>query len=116
MANGLVEKLNGTLKTLRRMCTEQPKDWDRFIEPLLFAYREVPQASTGFSPFEQLYRRNVRGPLAILKELWTGTRLEEEVKTAYQYVVNLQERLETTCQMRPLSRQGSATSDTMIAE
>lgn len=99
MANGLVEKLNGTLKTLRRMCTEQPKDWDRFIEPLLFAYREVPQASTGFSPFEQLYRRNVRGPLAILKELWTGTRLEEEVKTGYQYVVNLQERLETTCQM-----------------
>ncbi|XP_050030532.2 uncharacterized protein [Dermacentor andersoni] len=100
MANGLVEKLNGTLKKmLRRMCTEQPKDWDRFIEPLLFAYREVPQASTGFSPFELLYGRNVRGPLAILKELWTGARLEEEVKTAYQYVVDLRERLETTCQM-----------------
>ncbi|XP_065282035.1 uncharacterized protein [Dermacentor albipictus] len=100
MANGLVEKLNGTLKKmLRRMCTEQPKDWDRFIEPLLFAYREVPQASTGFSPFELLYGRNVRGPLAILKELWTGARLEEEVKTAYQYVIDLRERLETTCQM-----------------
>ncbi|XP_077511598.1 uncharacterized protein LOC144121988 [Amblyomma americanum] len=44
MANGLVERLNWTLKKmLRRMCTEQPKEWDRFIEPLLFAYREVPQ-------------------------------------------------------------------------
>ncbi|XP_037505621.1 uncharacterized protein LOC119381945 [Rhipicephalus sanguineus] len=100
MANGLVEKFNGTLKKmLRRMCTEQPKDWDRFIEPLLFAYREVPQASTGFSPFELLYGRNVRGPLHILRELWTGSRLEEEVKTAYQYVVDLRERLETTCQI-----------------
>ncbi|XP_064486070.1 uncharacterized protein LOC135398614 [Ornithodoros turicata] len=30
MANGLVEKFNGTLKTmLRRMCAERPRDWDR---------------------------------------------------------------------------------------
>ncbi|XP_077508305.1 uncharacterized protein LOC144119604 [Amblyomma americanum] len=100
MANGLVEKMNGTLKKmLRRMCAEQPKDWDRFIEPLLFAYREVAQASTGFSPFELLYGRNVRGPLAILRELWTGSRIEEEVKTAYEYVIDLKERLETTCQI-----------------
>ena len=53
MANGLCEKFNGTLKKmLIRMSSEQPKAWDRFIEPLLFAYREVPQESTGFSPFE----------------------------------------------------------------
>ncbi|XP_077541014.1 uncharacterized protein LOC144153239 [Haemaphysalis longicornis] len=100
MANGLVEKMNGTLKKmLRRMCAEQPREWDRFLEPLLFAYREVAQASTGFSPFELLYGRNVRGPLAILKELWTGNKVEEEVKTAYQYVIDLKERLETTCQL-----------------
>ena len=56
MANGLCEKCNGTLKKmLIRTCSEQPKEWDRFIEPLLFAYREVPQESTGFSPFELLY-------------------------------------------------------------
>ncbi|XP_077513266.1 uncharacterized protein LOC144124461 [Amblyomma americanum] len=57
-----------------------------------------PQASTGFSPFGLLYGRNVRGPLTILKELWTGDKVEE-TKTAYQYVVDLRERLETTCQM-----------------
>ncbi|PIK58927.1 hypothetical protein BSL78_04144 [Apostichopus japonicus] len=32
--NGLVERFNGTLKLmLRRMCTERPRDWDRYIDP-----------------------------------------------------------------------------------
>ncbi|XP_064475154.1 uncharacterized protein LOC135389103 [Ornithodoros turicata] len=53
MANGLVEKFNGTLKSmLKKTCQERPKDWDRYLEALLFAYREVPQESLGFSPFE----------------------------------------------------------------
>ena len=56
MCNGLVEKFNGTLKLiLKRLCTERPKDWDRYIPAVLFSYREVPQSSTGFSPFELLY-------------------------------------------------------------
>ena len=62
MCNGLVEKFNGTLKCmLKRLCSEQPKQWHRYINALLFAYREVPQASMGFSPFELLYGRTVRG-------------------------------------------------------
>ena len=53
-ANGLVERFNGTLKKmLVSLSAERPKDWDRYLEPLLFAYREVPQESTSFSPFEQ---------------------------------------------------------------
>ena len=51
MSNGLVEKCNGTIKRmLRRMSVERPRDWVRYIEPLLFEYREAPQASTGFPP------------------------------------------------------------------
>ena len=61
--NGLVEKFNGTLKNmLRRMCLERPREWDRYLPAVLFAYREAPQESLGFSPFELLYGRNVRGP------------------------------------------------------
>ena len=72
MCNGLVEKFNGTLKAmLKRLCSEQPRQWPRYINAVLFAYREVPQASTGFSPFELLYGRTVRGPIQIPKELWT---------------------------------------------
>ena len=84
---------------LRKMCEEKPKDWDRYINPLLFAYREAVQESTGFSPFELLFGRTVRGPLAILRELWTGEVDEPDTKTTYQYVLDLKDRLEATCQL-----------------
>ena len=98
--NGLCEKFNGTLKQmLMRLCIEKPKDWDRYIGAVLFAYREVPQESLGFSPFELLYGRAVRGPMAILRELWTKETAAEEVKTTYQYVVDLRNQLEDTCRL-----------------
>ena len=54
--NGLVERSHETLKQmLQRMCAERQKDWDRYLPALLFAVREVPQDSLGFSPFELLY-------------------------------------------------------------
>jgi len=100
MCNGLVERFNGTLKTmLKRMCSERPKDWDRYIGPILFAYREVRQESLGFSPFELLYGRDVRGPMRILRELWTREVVDPEVRSTYQYVLDLKDRLEETCQL-----------------
>ena len=50
--DGLVERFNQTLKDMLRKTAEEGKDWDKLIPFVLFAYREVPQASTGFSPFE----------------------------------------------------------------
>ena len=98
--NGLVERFNGTLKQmLKRMCKERPKDWDKYINPLLFAYREAPQESLGFSPFELLYGRTVRGPMQILRELWTKEITDPEIRTTYQYVLDLRERLEDTCNL-----------------
>lgn len=100
ICNGLVEKFNGTLKSmLRKVCAEKPKDWDRYIPALLFAYREAPQESLGFSPFELLYGRTVRGPMAILKDLWTDDVQEPEVRTTYQYILDLRQRLEDTLEV-----------------
>ena len=97
MCNGLTEKFNGTMKLmLKRLCSEQPRQWHRFINPLLFAYHEFPQESTGFSPFKLLYGRAVRGPMTILTELWTKEVEEPEVKNSYQYVFELREKLEET--------------------
>ena len=42
-----------------------------YLPAILFAYREVPQVSTGFSHFKILYGIAVRGPMRVLKELWT---------------------------------------------
>ena len=97
ICNGLVVRFNGTLKKmLRRLCSEQPRQWHCFIDPHLFAYREAPQEATGFSSFELLYGRTVRGPVQILKELWTKETDVPEVKTSYQYELELRERLDDT--------------------
>ena len=52
MCNGLVERFNGVLKTmLKKYVSKQPNIWDTYLPYLLLAYREVPQATTGLSPF-----------------------------------------------------------------
>lgn len=71
--DGLTERFNQTLKQmLRKFVNNTGTDWDQWLPYLLFAYREVPQASTGFSPFELLYGHEVRGPLSLLREIWEG--------------------------------------------
>ena len=70
ICNGLIERFHMPLKQiLRRICAERPKDWDKYLPALLFAIREVPQESLGFLPFELLYGRNVKGPMAISRDL-----------------------------------------------
>ena len=100
MCNGLVERFHAMLKrVLLTMCAERPNDWDKYLPALLFAVREIPQESLGFSPFELLYGRNVRGPMQILRELWSVEETDEHARLTYQYVINLRERLEKTCKL-----------------
>ena len=62
-----MERFNATLKVmLRKLANERQHDCDLCIPPLLFAYRDAPKLSTGFSPFELIYGHRVRGPLTIL--------------------------------------------------
>ena len=97
MCNGLVEKFNDTLKTmLRRLCTEKPRQCNWYIDALLLAYREAPHKSTGFSLFEPIYGRTVRGPMRLLRRLWTREGDDVDMRTSYQYVTELRERLEDT--------------------
>ena len=98
--NGLVERWNGTLRRMiQKMAAEKPSDWDRYIPALLFSYREVAQASLGFSPFELVYGRSVRGPMSVLRDIWADEDINEQTKTTYQYVLELREMLESTCKL-----------------
>lgn len=100
MGNGCVERLNGTIKaTLRKLIGEQPKEWDRYLAPLLFALRDAVHESHGFTPFELLFGRSCRGPVKILKELWTNETMQEDVKDVYTYMLELKGRIEDTCAM-----------------
>ena len=59
-ADGLVERFNKTLKDLlRRIIQGEGREWEKYLPYVLFAYREVPQESTGFSPFELIFGRDV---------------------------------------------------------
>ena len=69
--DGLVERFNQTLKRmLKKLITTDGRDWDQLIPYVLFAIREVPQSSTGFSPFELLFGRRPRGLLDLARETW----------------------------------------------
>ncbi len=90
----MVERFNQTLKSmLRKFVSESGADWDQWLPYLLFAYREVPQASTGFSPFELLFGREVRGPLDILRESWEGDAPHQTTNIA-SYVLKMREKLD----------------------
>ena len=69
MNNGAVEKYNGCLNSSLEALTERfPDAWDSALCWVLFGYREVVNETTGFSPFELLYGRSVKGPLTLIKE------------------------------------------------
>ena len=77
---------------LRKAVIAEGKDWDKLIPYLLFAYREVPQASTGFSPFELLYGRSVRGPLDIVRDSWVAAKKTDE--SVVSHVLSIREKME----------------------
>ena len=50
--DGLVKRFNQTLKAmLRKLVDKEGCNWDKMLPYVLFAYHEVPQSTTGFSPF-----------------------------------------------------------------
>ena len=70
-SQGALERFHQTLKNmLRAYCTENNRDWDQGVHLLLFTAREIVQELLGFSPFELVFGRTVRGPLKLLKEAW----------------------------------------------
>ena len=91
--DGLVERFNATLKEmLWKSAQEDGKDWDKLIPYVLFAYREVPQESTGFAPFELLYGRDIRGPLDILKDEWESSPKSDQ--SVISHILLMRDRLE----------------------
>ena len=91
--DGLVERFNQTLKLmLKQMLAEERHSWDLMVPYVLFAYREVPQESTGFSPFELIYSRDMRGPLDVLKKSWSSA--EKEMDHILTYMVKTRKRME----------------------
>ena len=89
------ERVHLTLKnSLKKLCEDKPKDWDRYLVATLFALRELPSDRSGFSAFELLYGRKVRGPISVLKDLWSDTEASVDQRNVYQYILDLRSKLE----------------------
>ena len=90
-SQGALKRFHQTLKSMiRTYCYDQEKDWDEGIHVLLFAAREAVQESLGFSPFELVFGREVRGPLRLLKESWL---VEDNEVNLLEQVSKLRERM-----------------------
>ncbi|XP_052406338.1 uncharacterized protein LOC127952096 [Carassius gibelio] len=93
--DGLVERFNQTLvQMLRKFVNEVGTDWDQWLPYLMFAYREVPQASTGFSPFQLMYGHEVQGPLSLVRELWEGNSETSTKTSVIDYVLAMRQKLQ----------------------
>ena len=60
------------LQTLEQ---DHQKIWDKYLPCLMFACREAMHESIGFSPFELVFGRQVRGPWHIIKEMWESPNI-----------------------------------------
>ena len=104
--DGMVERFNGTLKAgLRKYIEKFEGQWHKALPYILFAYREIPHSTTGFSPFELLFGKNPRGPLDVLKSEWTGTTSKSE--NVVSFLTDTYERLESA---RALATQSEETA------
>jgi len=76
-ASGMVERFNQTCKNMLWKVTQDHKSqWNKYVPLLVWALREVPNATTGVYGYYMLvYGRTPRGPLAVLKESWAGERV-----------------------------------------
>ena len=104
--NGLIERWNQTLKNmLHHIIREEGRSWYRHIPFLLWAYREVPNATTGVPPFLLMYGREPKGPLSILKSVWTGDiLLPLNMKGSVEnYLKELRKRLEVATEKAKLT-------------
>ena len=90
-SNGCLERWHATLKAVLRKYPERHKDWDRLIKYVLFACRAAPHTNTGYSPFELVFGRQLRGPLDVVHEGWLAGDLPQT--NAVEWIDRLREKL-----------------------
>lgn len=90
-SNGVLERWHRDLKLMLRKHPNCKDEWDKLLKYCLLSFRASPHSSTGFSPFELVNGRNLRGPLEAIKESW----LSGEVKfhSVVEWVEELRETL-----------------------
>ncbi|KAI8513398.1 hypothetical protein Bbelb_100370 [Branchiostoma belcheri] len=87
----LLKELYSMLKINRIRTSPYHPQTDGLVE------REVPQESTGFSPFELLFGRQVRGPLQVVRERWEVESGSKE--SVISHILKVREKLADMAEM-----------------
>jgi len=77
---------------LKAFVDQYTEDWDEALSYLLFAYREVPVADYGYSPYELLFGRHMKGPLGVVYDSWWEKG--KVSKHVVAHMIQLRERIE----------------------
>ncbi|GFW28027.1 retrovirus-related Pol polyprotein from transposon 17.6 [Trichonephila clavipes] len=87
-----VERFHRTLKRLLQvLCLDAGSEWDKHLPSILLALRTVSHESTGYTPSELVYGKNLRTPETLVMEHWM--ELEEEGDLVTEYIFKLINRL-----------------------
>ena len=93
-----VERLHSTLN--RCAINKSPEKWVDILPLVMFAYLEVPNESTGFSPIELMFGSVARGALTLIKEDWTGTEsINCNKRNVVEYLLDLRQSLADTVEV-----------------
>ncbi|GFT33076.1 retrovirus-related Pol polyprotein from transposon 412 [Trichonephila clavipes] len=90
LSNGIVERFNRTiLNSLSLLVSSNQQDWDKKLPFFLLAYRSAVHETTGYSPSQMLFGRDLRLPADLLLSRPPDAPLVTE-----EYVEKLQARME----------------------
>jgi len=93
-----VERTVGTIKSMiAKVAQEHPRSWHRYLDLILWGMRESVNETTGVSPYTMVYGHLPHGPLAVLRDIWTG---EDKFpvpknKSTIDFLRDLRDRLAT---------------------
>ncbi|GFY32121.1 retrovirus-related Pol polyprotein from transposon 297 [Trichonephila clavipes] len=81
-----VERFHRTLKRLLRvLCLDAGSEWDKHLPSILLALRTVSHESTGYTPSELVYGKNLRTPETLVMEHWMEPEEEGDLVTEYMF-------------------------------
>jgi hypothetical protein len=99
--SGLVERFNSTFKSmLHHVVRDHPGTWPKLVPLLVWSLREMPNATTGLTPYQLVYGRLPKGVLSLVKDGWAGEiELPPDLsKTANEYLNQLKQDVELAAQ------------------
>ena len=91
-SNSVVERVNSTLaQAIRSYCNVEQTNWHKQLPAIMMAFRNAQSATTGFTPFELVFGRQMRTPIntALIPR-------ESLTKTAQEHMQELVDSLKLT--------------------